>query len=257
MTATAGDVLDMLRRHYLPEGRQPGGIFAPEIQSYDGARRADLIWLGVTSGSGRRLIGHEIKVTRADVLAELADPTKSDPWQRFCHEWWLVVADQTLVEGLELPPTWGVMAPPSGRRKRSMTIVNKAPTLKPYPQAPAMRTLATWLHWRHYHAAAELDRANAEAERHRARAAQLQTQVPFEGTTKSREREMVEQIIRELGGVWEPTVEPADIVAALKDLGAIQARARRVDSRMKQTEAQLRRMQEGIAYVLSGQEVGA
>lgn len=62
---TARDVLDMLRRHYLPEGKPPGGIFAPEIQSPDGGRRADLIWQGVTAGSGYRLIGHEIKVTRS------------------------------------------------------------------------------------------------------------------------------------------------------------------------------------------------
>lgn len=131
--ATSDDVLALLRRHYLPEGRPPGGLFAPEIQSPDGRRRADLLWVP-TSMAGRRsdnIIGHEIKVSRSDVISELNDPTKADSWAQFCTRWWLVVPSADLIEGLSIPDMWGVMAPPSGRRTRSMTIVREAPRLTP------------------------------------------------------------------------------------------------------------------------------
>lgn len=147
---TDRDVLAMLRRHYLPEGRPPGGVFAPEIQSPDGRRRADLIWLPTTIAGGRGLVGHEIKVSRSDVIAELADPTKADPWSRLCDRWWLVVAEPELVEGLDIPEAWGIMAPPSGRRTRSMTVLRPAPQLDPVDRTPGVERLAAWMHYRHH-----------------------------------------------------------------------------------------------------------
>lgn len=144
-TMTAHDVTAMLRRHYLPDNRPPGGVFAPEIGSPCGKRRADLIWLPTTIAGGRGLIGHEIKVTRSDLLAELADPTKADPWARYCTRWWLVVADPTVVDGLTIPDAWGLMSPPSGRRTRSMTIHREAPKLTPHDPGPALMRVITWL----------------------------------------------------------------------------------------------------------------
>ena len=79
-TTTARDVVAMLQRHYLPEGRPAGGVLAIEIGAPDGTRRADAVWAPFTIAGGDGLIGHEIKVTRSDVLAELADPAKADPW---------------------------------------------------------------------------------------------------------------------------------------------------------------------------------
>jgi hypothetical protein len=159
---SAVDVLAMLRRHYLPEGRPAGGLFAPEIGSPNGTRRADLIWLPttVTGGASRwgpALVGHEVKVSRADVLTELSDPTKADPWMRYCTAWWLVVADPALVAGLDVPPTWGVMAPPSGRRTRSMTVLRPAPELHPAEQTPAVARLLAWEMGRAERAASSLE----------------------------------------------------------------------------------------------------
>lgn len=150
MTATA--LLAMLRRHYLPESKAPGGLFIPEIGSPDDRRRADLLWIPTTiaEGRGRRIIGHELKVSRADLLRELAEPAKADPWARYCSAWWLVVGDPALLEGrdVHVPEPWGVMAPPSGRRTRSMTIVKPAPELTPEPIEPALRKLMLWLGYR-------------------------------------------------------------------------------------------------------------
>jgi len=146
--STSTDVLAMLRRHYLPEGRPPGGAFVPELESPDGRRRADLIWMPTTLAGGKHLIGHEIKVSRADVLAELSDPTKADAWARYCAQWWLVVAHPRLVHGLDIPEAWGLMAPPSGRRTRSMTILRPAPRHEPIELGPAFRQVARWLMYR-------------------------------------------------------------------------------------------------------------
>lgn len=146
--AKAHDLVEMLRRHYLPDGRPPGGIFAAEIESPDGRRRADALWAPWSIAGGSGIVGHEIKVSRSDVLAELADPMKAEPWSRHCSYWWLVVADPSLVAGLTVPEAWGIMAPPSGRKRRSMTVVRHAPMLKPVDTGPAWRRIATWEHGR-------------------------------------------------------------------------------------------------------------
>jgi hypothetical protein len=145
---TAHDVEVMLRRHYLPEGRPPGGLFAPEIMSPDGKRRADVMWLETTTVGRGTLHGHEIKVSRADVMNELADPTKMDAWARYCDYWWLVVSDPALVTGLDVPEHWGIMSPPSGRRTRSMTVERKATRLHPIDKTEAMTRLLIWRHYK-------------------------------------------------------------------------------------------------------------
>ena len=140
----AKDMTDLLRAHYLPEGRPESGIFASEIGSPDGKRFADAIWQSTTRSGGLLFVGHEIKVSRADVAVELADPTKAEPWMQYCDQWWLTISDPALIEGLEIPDAWGVMSPPSGRRKRSMTIIKEAPLLKPISKEPGLLRLLTW-----------------------------------------------------------------------------------------------------------------
>jgi hypothetical protein len=149
MSDTAADVIAMLRRHYVPDEARPAGVFAPEIQAPDSTRRADLIWMPTTLAGGAvngrtELHGHEVKVTRQDVQVELADPTKAEPWAQYCTRWWLVVLHPSLIEGLVIPAAWGVLAPPSGRRTRALTVVREAPHLRPVEQAPAFARLARW-----------------------------------------------------------------------------------------------------------------
>jgi hypothetical protein len=245
---TARDMIEMLRRNYIPEGKPAAGIFAPEIQAPDSARRADLIWQGVTA-AGRELVGHEIKVSRADLLAELADLSKTDPWQRYCDRWWLVVSDPNLITGLELPATWGVLAPPSGRRTRSMTVLAPAPALKPATQEPALRTLATWLHWQHHHALTDAKQARSWSDTLQRRIDELRAHLPASAERdvkeKRRDQEVVEAVIQGLGGAslqdgyvgdWTTQVSVEDVVTALKDL----ADTRRVrDQVTQETKASL------------------
>lgn len=172
---TAGALTAVLRRHYLPESKPPGGLFATEIQAPGASlRRADALWMPLVSSRGEELIGHELKVSRADVVVELQDHTKCEPWFQFCGRWWLVVADPSLVEGLEVPEAWGIMAPPSGRRTRSMTILRAAPALKPRNPAPAIQRLLAWSYFRDRDRIRQLEIA---AERHERHADRLQDQL--------------------------------------------------------------------------------
>jgi hypothetical protein len=249
---TARDVLDLLRRHYLPEGRQPAGIFAPEIQAPASPRRADLIWQGVSIAAHGKLIGHEIKVTRSDLLAELADATKPDAWLRYCDEWWLVVSDPALIEGLEIPELWGIMAPPSGRRTRSMTVLRKAPRLKPVDKGPAYETIARWLHWRLYRQGVDHRAMQDTYQRQQQELAELRLRTPRESPARERLYEVVERIVIGLGGPqsleaerigrWEHEVEVADVIAALRDLGSVYRRAELVASRARHSAQDVERL---------------
>lgn len=173
---SADRMLEMLRNHYLPPYRDPAGIFAPEIGAPDGRRRADLIWQQVAGGR-RELVGHEIKVSRADLKHELEQPEKCMSWKRYCDRWWLVVPDLSIVDGFTLPPDWGVMLPPSGRRTRTMTVWRAAAKLAPPTQDPALRTIAIWLWYRQRDALGATQKVRIEYEAARMRAADLQRQV--------------------------------------------------------------------------------
>lgn len=252
----ATELMAMLRRHYIKDEARPGGIFAAEIGAPGNTgRRADLIWQDVTARSGKPLIGHEIKVSRADVLAELDDPTKSDPWQRYCNRWWLVVPSPALLAGLELPPTWGVLTPPSGRRTRSMTVTVPAPELRPDEQTPAVRRLAEWLHWR-LHATQQ----DLEVERHGRQRAQealgeLREQAP--ARRPARQQHVVDDILDRLGGVvgdrlggWSLELDVDDVVAALQELGTIRARQRQAHQRLASAHRDLRGLRAQLDRVL-------
>lgn len=172
---TASQMTELLRKHYLPEYRQPEGIFAPEIGAPSGDRRADLIWQQI-SGRRRELIGHEIKVTRADLRHELNQPEKCTAWKQYCNRWWLVVPDKSIVDGFDIPDDWGIMLPPSGRRTRSMTVLREATKLTPATQDPALRTLAIWLFWRNQDLKTSEQQAHREADLQRTQIERLRTE---------------------------------------------------------------------------------
>lgn len=256
--ATAAAMIAMLRRHYLPDESRPAGIFAPEIQAPGPTqRRADLIWLGCTAAAGSYLVGHEVKVSRSDVLAELTDLTKSDPWQRYCDRWYLVIPSLSLIDGLDLPDSWGVMLPPSGRRTRSMTVHRQAPVLHPAEQSPALRTLAAWLHWQvrdHRNRAEDrqkrLDRALAE----------VQELGVYSRNSRDPNREVIDKVIRGLGGAWgasdeigswKQRVKVDDVVAALKDLGAVYERRDEAQRAIDDLQRNLEASQGRIARLLT------
>ena len=117
--AITADLMARLQRHYIkPSDPLPGGIFVPEVGfNGGGTSRCDAIYVGFTGSSRRQMIGHEVKASRSDWLAELAKPGKADAWADQCHQWWIVAAPG-IVKLNELPDAWGLMEPgPTTRTK--------------------------------------------------------------------------------------------------------------------------------------------
>lgn len=250
--AKAGDLVDMLRRHYLPEGRPAGGILAAEIESPDGRRRADAVWAPWSIAGGAGLVGHEVKVARSDVIAELADPMKADPWARFCSRWWLVVADPALVDGLDVPAAWGIMAPPSGRRRRTMTVVREAPALKPLDTGPAWRRIATWHDAR---LGQRLRDAEWNAERYKADAERLRGDLDarrMAGEARADPRAtLIAQILAALDRTpgWYRNVPVDDVVAAIVDLEAHRGLVRSARHELEYLVSEARRIAAPMEHV--------
>lgn len=122
------ELMARLRRHYIAPSGMPGGVFVPECGkngAWGASSRCDALYAGFTSTSGRILIGHEVKVSRADWLHELKQLEKADEWADQCHAWYLVVAEPGIVHDGELPNGWGLMAPTSKTRTR-LTILTPA-----------------------------------------------------------------------------------------------------------------------------------
>lgn len=131
-----GELTDMVISKYgALNGAANLGKYIPLTQvasSTGGANNiADIMILGAWHSSGNLLEGFEVKVSRADWLNEVKNPTKCLPSKQYCHKWWLVIADVSMVKEGELPDDWGMMAVENGILK----IIKKAPMLEPVPLA--------------------------------------------------------------------------------------------------------------------------
>ena len=150
---SADDLIKMLRVHYRLDDNKPddfrvGGLLATEVMSPNGGRRADALYVPVALNAvGTGITGYEIKVSRADLLHELQSPHKADPWFQYCTYWWLFVADPAIIENLllEIPPAWGICAPPAGRRTKTLTIIRPAIKLSPKPSDEGWRRIVSHL----------------------------------------------------------------------------------------------------------------
>ncbi|MBO9704769.1 MAG: hypothetical protein J7474_04550 [Arthrobacter sp.] len=127
--ALTEQLLGALRNHYIGPGEaMAGGTFIPEVGingEFGSSRRCDALYTGFTSQSGRILIGHEIKVSRADWNHERAQLHKADTWADQCHAWYLVAPSEAIIPAAEVPPGWGLMVP-NPRARRKFKIVVKA-----------------------------------------------------------------------------------------------------------------------------------
>lgn len=78
---------------------------------YMSTRTADAIAMSLWPSRGLHLSGFEVKVSRTDWIKELKNPQKADEIAMYCHFWYLVVGDETIVQTGELPVTWGLIVP--------------------------------------------------------------------------------------------------------------------------------------------------
>ncbi|MCU1418694.1 MAG: hypothetical protein JWP32_2868 [Schumannella sp.] len=246
--STAKEMIEMLRAHYIAPSKPASGYFCPELSSPEGNRRADLIWLPLTHTQRGEIIGHEVKVSRADVIQELADPTKADAWIRHCTQWWLVVADPKLIDGLTIPEHWGVLAPPSGRRTRTMTVLKEAPKLRPVDQAMALAAILSRLFYSGDDAQSRIKFLDAQLSRmqdDKERAEQgrrLAEEQLHEVKTSPRDAEQIKSVLTELRNLQRGhtnrfrylNVEPATIAAAAADYTVLRQRSQMLANRIRE-----------------------
>lgn len=80
-------------------------------ESLRSRQRYDALAIGVWPSSKKLIHGFELKVTRADLLHELRDLTKSEYAARNVDRFWLVLGDKTLMKDTDpVPESWGVLA---------------------------------------------------------------------------------------------------------------------------------------------------
>jgi hypothetical protein len=209
----ATDMLDLLRRHYEPPPSKPmGGAFITEIQAPHSLRRADALWCPVTSGNRGQIIGHEIKVSRSDLITELHDPHKADTWLKYCHRWWLVISDEAFLEGLDIPPEWGILVPPRRANTRFMHVVQKAPSLAPAPHLmqEAWGTIFAKQTYGGADRLSALERARNDADTYRKQLDEARTEI----------RRLNRAIGDEAFGSGARAMKVSDILSAVDNLGS-------------------------------------
>ena len=131
---TTPELRAMLAARYDVRSQGNGGtryVSAPEVRNqagfgWSGLRSCDLLVMDTWESGPVRLIGHELKVSRADWLHELADPSKAAAFTEHVAEWWLVIADHRMVRDGELPEGWGLLAP-SGDKLRAYVKAARKP----------------------------------------------------------------------------------------------------------------------------------
>ncbi len=89
-------------------------------------RYLDSIAVGMYRNTGYQLIGHEIKVSRADWLSELRNPQKAGAFAGLLSEFY-VVAPKGVVQPGELPDGWGLLVFHPSR----ITVARRAVTEDP------------------------------------------------------------------------------------------------------------------------------
>lgn len=242
-TFTAEQIAEALRRDYIRKPDMPAGVFLTEVGSPDGKRRADALYIPGVGGMG--IIGHEIKVSRSDVLAELADPYKAESWKQYCHRWWFVVSDPSLVDGLEIPDDWGVKCPPTQANRRQFNIIRPAPNLDPHPLGPALGRIATVWAYRQRDHDFELRRAQIADDARNRRVSELEDKLRAAGVSTGPAdvyHEMAANLwraLRERGGAYLQNRDIEEIAdAVIEANGAIKLR-REVASVFEQKRSQI------------------
>lgn len=119
-----GELLELLRQRYTVQSQGVGSryVFATHVRDDAGfdRRTADAVVLDAWQSSRHPLHGFEVKCSRSDWLRELKDPDKHTAVARYCHTWWLVIADRSMVKAGELPGGWGMLVPNGSHMLRAV-----------------------------------------------------------------------------------------------------------------------------------------
>ncbi len=128
--ATEGQMVAKLRKRYP----SPAWALLQHVRNQTGfkkatVRTADAMALSLYPSNGICLHGFEIKVSASDLRKELTDPTKAAEFSEYCDYWWIVLGDESLMKGVEIPETWGILA----SKGTGLGVVRQAPKLSAKP----------------------------------------------------------------------------------------------------------------------------
>lgn len=227
---TARELMVRLRAHHgIPSDSWAGGVLLEEVglNGPGQQRRADAIYAGFTSASGRLLVGYEIKVSRSDWRAELAKVGKADFWHDNCHQWYIVAPSEDIVPREELPEGWGLKV---SHKPGGLKIVVRAVTRDVTPSWQAMRSLLSRFDTQRVSLIS--DATSKLRDKHRAELDALRIQYSSDGGPKASEQVMrLQRILRRVtehpAVAWH-SIDDDDVVAALVDLTAARVLARQV-----------------------------
>jgi len=240
MTLTSHDLMVMLRASMHAPSRPSPGYVVGELEAPSSGRRADALFFPLGHARRGEIHGYEFKVSRSDLLTELADPMKADPWLRYCTTWNLLVSDAKLVQGLEIPEAWGILAPPPANR-RALTVVRPAPKLRPTTaMTPALMQVIARLYYggegltdeRAAQLREDLAAAHDLEREWRDKAHDLERRLAaVDPSSRNPNRDLIDDVVRKLARLWTPDYRgyvlaqfPADrLVELLTDVDALEA----------------------------------
>lgn len=243
----ASDVAAMLDRHYYLDEKPWAGVGIQEIQSPCQTRRADYLYVPCTTGGGMGdLIGHEIKVTRADVLNDISDPTKADAWAKYCTAWYLVVSDAAFVEGLDVPPAWGILAPPPKANGRRMRVIRPAPRTQSQSHELALKHIVKHMN---NHMGERLRKSERMEQHYKEQLAKAHQQVkelrienasfdPHDRSILGRRKQLIELLVlldQATAHDWQWQDDNETIVQAIVDSGQVARISKQVATEIERT----------------------
>lgn len=123
-------MLDLIRKRYPA----PAYALLEEVSNRTGSRdrSADALAFSLWQSNGIVLHGFEIKRSRQDLVRELDDPKKAEAVGKYCDYWWLVISDEKFLASVQIPTSWGVLAP----RREVLHTIKKAPKRTRTPWTP-------------------------------------------------------------------------------------------------------------------------
>ncbi len=132
---------DALHRHFVIEkSGAESAILLEEVPNTMrwAQRSADVlvfhIWqTAQQKRGGAKLEGFELKASRGDLKAELANPDKHTTLAAYCDTWTLLAFDDAVIEGLDIPESWGVTVTAGDADCRDLRVVRKPSTREPLP----------------------------------------------------------------------------------------------------------------------------
>jgi hypothetical protein len=137
-TVTEFELFQALRPRYPA---QQYALF-PQVANATGANRprhCDAIALSLWPSRGLHLTGFEMKSYRGDWLRELNNPQKAEDIAQFCNYWWIVAANNNIVQDGELPHTWGLLV---WSESRKQLIRKTAAKFRPPTKTPDIAFIA-------------------------------------------------------------------------------------------------------------------